>query len=127
MWLRCGIIFIRLRKSNGRLKAKGYYKVSVTFKRLRFMSYRKIANIIYNRHSFINELLLSYTNTFKESSLDGLPEVLALFNLHKYAPGEFLKRFRARRSCNGSRERQSGALLAESIVEFYNEKTIDMK
>jgi hypothetical protein len=127
MWLGCGIIFIGPRKSNRRLRAKGYYRVSVTFKRLRFIFHRKIANIVYDGHSFINELLLSYTNTFKERSLDGLPEVLALFDPHKYAPGEFLKRFRAKRSRDGSRERQSGALLAESIVEFHDEKTIDMK
>jgi hypothetical protein len=127
MWLRYRIIFIKPRKSNRRLRAKGYYKVNITFKRLRFISYKKIANIIYNRHSFINKLLLSYINTFKESSLNGLPKVLALFDLYKYALSEFLKRFRAKRSYNRSYKRQSGALLAESIIEFYNEKTINMK
>jgi hypothetical protein len=91
------------------------------------MSYKKIANIIYNRHSFTNKLLLSYINTFKESSLDGLLKVLALFDLYKYALSEFLKRFYTKRSCDGSCKRQSGALLAESIIEFYNEKTINMK
>jgi hypothetical protein len=120
-------MFIRLRKSNRRLKAKGYYRVNITFKWLRFISYKKIINIIYNRHSFINKLLLSYINTFKESSLNGLLKVLALFNLHEYALGEFLKRFYAKRSCNGFYKRQSGALLAESIIEFYNKKIINIK
>jgi hypothetical protein len=91
------------------------------------MSYKKIANIVYNRHSFINELLLSYINTFKERSLNGLLKVLALFNSYKYALSEFLKRFRAKRSRDGSCKRRSGALLAEFAVEFYNEKTINMK
>ena len=69
------------------------------------MSYKKIANIIYNKQSFINELLLSYINTFKESSLNGLLKVLILFDLYKYALSEFLKRFHARRSYNGSYKR----------------------
>jgi histidinol phosphatase-like PHP family hydrolase len=69
------------------------------------MFHGKIINIICDGHSFINELLLSYTNTFKESSLNGLPEVLALFDLYKYALSEFLKRFRARRSRDGSYKR----------------------
>jgi hypothetical protein len=127
MWLRCGIIFIRLRKSNRRLRAKGYYKVSVTFKRLRFISHGKIANIICDKHSFIDKLLPSYTNTFKESSLNGLPKVLASFNLYKYALSEFFKRFYAKRSRDGSCKRQLSALLAEFIIEFYNEKTINIK
>jgi hypothetical protein len=120
-------MFVRPRKSNRRLRAKGYYRVSITFKRPRFMSHRKTANIICDGHSFINELFLSYTNTFKERSLNGLPKVLASFDPHEYALGEFLKRFRARRSRNGSRERQSGALLAESIVEFHDKKTTNIK
>jgi hypothetical protein len=91
------------------------------------MSYKKTANIICDGHSFINKLLLSYTNTFKERSLDGLLKVLALFNLHEYTLSEFLKRFYARRSRDGSCKRQLSALLAEFIVEFYNEKTINMK
>jgi hypothetical protein len=91
------------------------------------MSYRKMANIIYNKQSFINELLLSYINTFKESSLNGLLKVLALFNLYKYALSEFLKRFYIKRSYNKSYKRRLSALLAESILEFYNEKIINIK
>jgi hypothetical protein len=91
------------------------------------MSHGKIANIVCDRHSFTNELLPSYTNTCKGRRLNGLPEVLASFDPHEYALGEFLKRFRARRSRDGSYKRQLGAPLAESIVEFHNKKTINMK
>jgi hypothetical protein len=120
-------MFVGPRKSDGRPRAKGYCGVGVTFKRPRFMSHGKTANIVCDGHSSTDELLPSYTDTFEESSLDGLPEVLASFDPHEYAPGEFLKRFRARRSRDGSRERRSGAPSAESAVEFHDEKTTDMK
>ena len=64
-----------------------------------------------------DELLPSYTDTSEEGSLDGLPEALASFDPHEFNPSELLKRFRAARSRERSRERRSGAPSVESLRE----------
>jgi hypothetical protein len=64
----------------------------------------------------------------EESSPDRFPKALASFDPHDYNPGELLKRFRARRSCNRSRERRSSAPLMEFIMEEKShEETMNME
>ena len=87
------------------------------------MSRGKASNAVSDGHSSSDELLPSYTNTSEESSPDGLPEVLASFDPHDYNPGELLKRFRARRSRDRSRERRSGAPSVESVESVMEEKS----
>jgi len=78
-----------------------------------------------------NKLFLSYINTSEESSLNKFPEALALFDLYKYNPREFIKRFYTKRACDKSCKRQSGALLVEFIKfiikEKFCKKIIDIK
>jgi len=64
-------------------------------------------------YSTSDELLPGHIDSAEESSPDGFPEALALFDPYEYNPGEFLKRFRARRTRDRSRERRS----VESVVE----------
>jgi hypothetical protein len=110
-------MFIRLRKSYDRPKAKVYYSVGIMLLQLRFMSRQKTLNTESDGYSSSNKLLPSYTDTFKESSPNKLPEVLVSFDPHKYNPSELLKRFRARRSCDRSYKRQSSALLVKSVIK----------
>ena len=94
------------------------------------MARGKILNAIPDGYLSSNKLLLSHINTSIESSPDGVPEVLVLFNPHEYNPGEFLKRFRARRTRDRSHERRSSALLVElvesMVKEKFYKKTIDI-
>jgi hypothetical protein len=92
------------------------------------MSHGKTLNAGSDGHSSSNEPLPRYTDTSEESSPNGFPEALASFNPHDYNPGELLKQFRARRSRDRSRERRSGALLVESMVEEKShEETANME
>jgi hypothetical protein len=92
------------------------------------MSRGKTSNAGSDGHSSSDELLPRYTDTSEESSPDGFPEALASFDPHDYNPGELLKRFRARRSRDRSRERRSGAPSVESIVEEKShEETANME
>jgi hypothetical protein len=81
------------------------------------MSRGKKSNARFDGHSSSDELLPSYIDTSEESSLDRLPETVASFDPHEFNPGELLKRFRARRSRDRSRERRSGAPSVESLLE----------
>jgi len=110
-------MFVGPRKSYGRLRAKGYFVIGIMLRWPRFMSRGKTLNTGSDSYSSFNWLLPSYIDTSEESSLDGLPEALASFDLYKYSPGEFLKRFCARRSRDRSRERRSGASLVEFEME----------
>jgi hypothetical protein len=122
MFLGYRVMFIGLRKSLGKLRAKGYVSISIIFQRPRFIAHRKTLNVIPNSYSSSNKLLLSHINTSAESSPNGVPEVLILFNLYKYNPGEFLKRFHARRTRDRSRKRRSSALLVELVESMVKEK-----
>jgi hypothetical protein len=107
------------RKSHSRPGAKAYCGVSMKLRRPRFMSRAKTLSAASDGHSSSEELLPSYT----ESSPDGLPEALASFDPHEFKPGELLKRFRARRSRDRSRERRSGAPSVESMESVIEEKS----
>lgn len=116
-------MFVGPRKSHGRPRAKGYSGVGIMLRRPRFMSHWKTSNTGSNGHSSSDELLPSYIDASEESSPDGLPEVLASFDPH-----ELLERFRARRSRDRSRERRSGALSVESVMEEKShEETANME
>ncbi len=115
-------MFIRPRKSYDKPRAKGYYDISIILQQPRFMSRGKTSNAGSNGHSSSDKLLPRYTNMSEESSPNRFPKALASFDLYNYNPGELLKRFCARRSCNRSCKRQSGTLLVESIVEEKSHK-----
>jgi hypothetical protein len=57
-----------------------------------------------------DEHLPSYIDTPKESSLEGLPELAALFELDEFDLSELIKRFRPRRAEEKSRSKRSNAL-----------------
>jgi hypothetical protein len=69
------------------------------------MSRRKTLNAASGDHSSYDEIPPSYV--LGESGFEGLPEIVVSY------PGELLKRYQERRS----RERRSGALSPESVVE----------
>jgi len=82
------------------------------------MPCRKALNVASDGYSTSDKLLPGHIDSTEESSPDGFPEALALFDPYVYNPGEFLKRFRAaRRTRDRSRERRSCALSIESVVE----------
>ena len=121
-------MFIGPRKSHGRLRAKGYCSISIILRRPRFISRGKTSNAGSNGYSSSDEPLPRYTDMSEESSPDGFPEALASFDPYDYNPGELLKRFRTRRSRDRSRERRSGILLVESVVEEKSyEETANME
>jgi hypothetical protein len=115
------------RKSNGRPRAKGYCGVGMMLRQPKFMSRGKTSSAVSDGHSSSDELIPIYIDTSEKSSLDGLPESLASFDPHKFKPGEFLKRFRARRYCDKARETRSGAPSVESVIEekTHSSETLD--
>ena len=122
MFLGYRVIFIRPRKSLSKLRAKGYISISIMFRQPRFIACKKILNAIPDSYSSSDKLLLSYIDTSTKSSPDKVLEVLALFDLHKYNPGKFLKQFRARRTRDRSYKRRSSALLIELVESIVKEK-----
>jgi hypothetical protein len=125
MFLSYKIIFVRLRKSYSKLRAKRYYSISIILQWPRFISHEKTLNARSNGHLSLNKLLLRYTNTSKESSLDGFLKALISFDLYNYNLSKLLKQFRVKKSCNKSYKRQSGTLLVKSIIKekSYKETT----
>ena len=81
------------------------------------MSRGKTSSAVSDGYSSSDELLPIYIDTSEKISPDGLPESLASFDPQELKPGEFLKRFRARRSRDKARERRSGAPSVESVME----------
>ena len=76
-----------------------------------------------------DEHLPSYVNTPKESSLEGLPELAALFEPNKFDLSELIKRFRARKAEEKSYSKRFDALSLEPNIDekLYKSSRIAVK